>query len=49
MQNLAELLQSKAQKAGLRSEVVDLKNYEPEDNLAEEVFLSLIFCSHNMQ
>ncbi|KAJ7387044.1 S-adenosyl-L-methionine-dependent tRNA 4-demethylwyosine synthase [Desmophyllum pertusum] len=34
--NLAEALQSEAQNLGLRSEVVDLKNYEPEDSLSEE-------------
>lgn len=37
MQSLAEELQSKAQSLGLRSEVVDLKSYEPEDSLSEEV------------
>ena len=37
MQNLAEALKSEAQNLGLRSEVVDLKKYEPEDSLSEEV------------
>lgn len=37
IQSLAEELQSKAQSLGLRSEVVDLKSYEPEDSLSEEV------------
>ncbi|KAL9981267.1 hypothetical protein ACROYT_G009944 [Oculina patagonica] len=35
--SLAEDLQSKAQSLGLRSEVVDLKSYEPEDSLSDEV------------
>lgn len=37
MQSLAEDMKSKAQSLGLTSEVVDLKNYEPEDSLSEEV------------
>lgn len=38
-------MKSKAQSLGLTSEVVDLKNYEPEDSLSEEVriyFLNLL-------
>jgi len=34
---LADVLQSEAETLGLKSEVVDLKNYEPEDSLSEEV------------
>ena len=37
VQSLAEDMKSKAQSLGLTSEVVDLKNYEPEDRLSEEV------------
>lgn len=37
VQSLAEELKSKVQSLGLKSEVVDLKNYEPEDSLSEEV------------
>ena len=37
MKSLAGELKSKAQSLGLISEVVDLKNYEPEDSLSEEV------------
>ena len=50
MQNLAEALQSEAQNLGLRSEVVDLKNYEPEDSLSEEVhdFGRIYICSINV-
>ncbi|XP_020628317.1 S-adenosyl-L-methionine-dependent tRNA 4-demethylwyosine synthase-like [Orbicella faveolata] len=35
--SLAKDMKSKAQSLGLTSEVVDLKNYEPEDSLSEEV------------
>lgn len=37
MQSLAEDMKFKAQSLGLSSEVMDLKNYEPEDSLSEEV------------
>ena len=37
VQSLAEDMKSKAQSLGLTSEVKDLKNYEPEDSLSEEV------------
>lgn len=37
VKGLAGELKSKAQSLGLTSEVVDLKNYEPEDSLSEEV------------
>lgn len=45
VQSLAKDMKSKAQSLGLTSEVVDLKNYEPEDSLSEEVriyFLNLL-------
>ncbi|CAH3108575.1 unnamed protein product [Porites lobata] len=35
--HLAQDLHSQVEKLGLKSEVVDLKNYEPEDSLSEEV------------
>ena len=48
-QSLAEDMKSKAQSLGLMSEVVDLKNYEPEDSLSEEVkrdiFSEFVVCS----
>ncbi|RMX47239.1 hypothetical protein pdam_00012924 [Pocillopora damicornis] len=44
-QNLAELLQSEAQESGLRAELVDLKNYEPEDNLSEETATCVFIVS----
>ena len=37
VKSLAGELKSKAQSLGLTSEVLDLKNYEPEDSLSEEV------------
>lgn len=37
VKSLAGELKSKAQSLGLTSEVVDLKKYEPEDSLSEEV------------
>ena len=37
VKSLAGELKSKAQSLGLASEMVDLKNYEPEDSLSEEV------------
>lgn len=45
VQSLAKDMKSEAQSLGLTSEVVDLKNYEPEDSLSEEVriyFLNLL-------
>ena len=43
-QSLAEELKSKAQSLGLKTEVVDLKNYEPEDSLSEEVKIYFRIC-----
>lgn len=44
VQSLAEELKSKAQSLGLKSVVVDLKNYEPEDSLSEEVKIYFWIC-----
>ena len=41
VQSLAQDMKSKAQSLGLTSEVVDLKNYEPEDSLSEEVKIKI--------
>ena len=43
VQSLAEDMKYKAQSLGVTSEVVDLKNYEPEDSLSEEVKIKLVF------
>ncbi len=45
LQSLAEDLQSKAQSLGLRSEVVDLKSYEPEDSLSDEVHYNIVMST----
>ena len=42
LQHLAESLHAAAISRGLKTSLVDLKDYEPEDNLAEEVRLQYL-------
>ena len=36
-QTLAESLRTEASKKGLKASLIDLKDYDPEDNLADQV------------